>query len=120
MALGEPSLDDLLKEVGGLPGVRGCALVTRDGLPHAFGIPGAVNEEVFAAMTATLLGAAETALFELGEEEAPKIVVKNHRMALLVTEVSDDLLLVIVLNDPTQVENVHERAMSLLPGKGRK
>ena len=109
MALGKQGNGGILQQVNDLPGVRGSALVTRDGLPHDFQIPGAINHEVFAAMGATMLGAAETAYFELGAGESKRIRVESDKGGLLLAGVSEDLLLMVVCTDPDRLDGIEEQ-----------
>lgn len=110
MAVNEKALSTLLAHLNEIEGVRGSALVTRDGLPYDIQIPGALNDEVLAAMTATILGAAETALYELGEQEADRITIRGGNRGILVTPMGHDFLLVVALTDPGQMDAVYDRA----------
>ena len=58
-------LREILMELNRSAGVYASALVSRDGLLVASVMPEDVDAEAFAAMTATMLGAAETAFSEL-------------------------------------------------------
>lgn len=114
MQASNEGISALLAEVAALDGVKGAALVTRDGLPHEFLIPGSVNDEVFAAMSATLMGAAETALFELGGQEPQRILVETGTLGFMVAPAGRDLLIVVAMLDLKNAAEVFARVKTRL------
>ncbi len=114
MQASNEGISALLAEVAALDGVKGAALVTRDGLPHEFLIPGSLNEEVFAAMSATLMGAAETALFELGAQDPERILVETGSLGFMVAPAGRDLLMVVATLDMTKASEIFARVKSRL------
>lgn len=117
MQASNEGISALLAELAELDGVKGAALVTRDGLPHEFRIPGSVNDEVFAAMSATLMGAAETALFELGGQEPERILVETGRLAFMVAPAGRDLLMVVATTDLSKSAELYARIKARLAGQ---
>ncbi len=67
-------LGDLLKELEKVGDIDGAAITTRDGLLVASRLPRDVNAETFAAMSATMYGAAETAIFELKKGTVKRVI----------------------------------------------
>jgi predicted regulator of Ras-like GTPase activity (Roadblock/LC7/MglB family) len=84
----------LLDEIVGR-GAVGAGLVGRDGLPVLLRFPRPVQEETFSAMAAALLGAAEAALLELGEQGAAQASIEAGKVRLVVTGIDDTHLLVV-------------------------
>src|SRR5687767_10446551 len=58
--------------------IEGALLISRDGFPLAGRAPGAENIEVFAAMHATALGAAEIALSGIGSSYGVTLVAERE------------------------------------------
>lgn len=106
----------LYKTISGLKkldGIEACAIASRDGLLISSDMPEGVVPEVFAAMSATMLGAAETATNELGKGFPSRLIVesKDGRLicmgagskALIVVMTGDDATLGLVLIEITKV-----------------
>ncbi len=84
------------------------ALVSREGLPVASKLPGAVHEETFAIMSATMLGAASTVSNELKGDEPEFISVKSSNFETFLSGVTKDLLVVLIATPSTSREAVLE------------
>ena len=54
-------LQELVTDLKDPGGIEACAIVSRDGLLMSSEIPDCIMNEIFAAMSATMPGAAETA-----------------------------------------------------------
>jgi uncharacterized protein len=63
--------------------VKGAALITRDGLLIASELSQGINGDVFAAMSATMAGAAETVIQELNGSFTDRIIVESKNMKLI-------------------------------------
>ena len=87
-------LNDLEGEVKG----SSAALVLRSGALFAGRAPASVNKETFAAMTAVMVGAAETGTADLGDP-VQFVEVRLHSGALLETPVGTKLILVLHVPD---------------------
>jgi predicted regulator of Ras-like GTPase activity (Roadblock/LC7/MglB family) len=57
--------------------VEGAAIITRDGLVVCADMNGSIDSDVFAAMTATMHGAAETAAQELKKSDPDSVIVES-------------------------------------------
>lgn len=101
-------LEALLRELVKEPGVLGAALVSRDGLAVRASGKLLLSRETFAAMTATVMGAAEIALTELDGGRMHHMIAVTDRIKLIVVGASRDLLLVTCM----QADAPHE---GLLP-----
>ena len=78
--------------------VEYAALVTRDGLLIASGSKGDINEETFAAMSATMLGAAETAVSELKRGAVERVIAEGEQTKLITTGAGPNAVLVSMVN----------------------
>lgn len=93
-------LEKILSDLNSLGNIEASAVVSRDGLLIAANIPGGVLAETFAAMAATMLGAAETATTELNKGLPNRVIVesKNGRLVCMGTG-SRGLLVVLTKSD---------------------
>ncbi|MDI6902203.1 MAG: roadblock/LC7 domain-containing protein [Methanocellales archaeon] len=83
-----------LKQVGG---IRASALISRDGLIMASDVPPGTRAETFAAMNATMLGAAETAISELGEIP-DRVIVESKEGKVITTGAGSKALLIAIIS----------------------
>jgi len=84
-----------LKKVGG---VEACAAATRDGLLIRAIMPQEQFAESFAAMSATMLGAAETASTELGKGLPNRVIVESEHGRLITVGAGPKALLMVIVN----------------------
>lgn len=87
-------LDGLSKQKG----VLGATLITRDGLCVMNSDNAVVAPETFSAMTAALMGAAETAFYELGGANQLRITAESDKAKMVAMGASEELLLVVIGN----------------------
>lgn len=92
-------LDKVLADTKRVGGVEASVIASRDGLLMASNIPSSSRAETFAAMSATMLGAAETATTELGKGIPDRVIVESEHGKLIATGAGPKALL-IVLTDP--------------------
>jgi len=91
-ALIEEVLSDL-KRVGG---VNASAVVTRDGLLIASDVMIGMDAETFAAMTATMTGAAETAMNEVKAGSLDRVIVEGESAKIISIGAGPKALLVVL------------------------
>ena len=106
-------LEKALKDINNIGGVEESAIASRDGLLICSTISKKQHAETFVAMSATMMGAAETATTELGKGIPDRIIVesKNGRIigtgagpkALLLVMTKPDAGLGLVLVEMTKV-----------------
>jgi len=87
-------LEKVLRDLKSAGDVESRAVVSRDGLLIAADISQNVNAEAFAAMTATMLGAAETATSELGRGVPDRVIVEGENGKIIATGAGSKALLV--------------------------
>ncbi len=91
------SILGVLKNTGG---VEASAVASRDGLLICSTIPKKQRAETFAAMAATMIGAAEMAASELGKGIPERIIVESKNGRIIGTGAGEKaVLIVMVLND---------------------
>ncbi len=89
-------LEKILKDLKAAGDIEASAIVSRDGLLIAADISQNVNAEAFAAMTATMLGAAETATSELGKGIPDRVIVEGKEGKIIATGAGPKALLVVM------------------------
>jgi len=102
----EETLDELHKA---LPSVYEATVVSRSGMHIAGDSPKGVHLETFVAMSAILLGAAETATSEL-KDKLQYVSVELTRSRLVLTSAGNRALLVLTASDEMSTEELAENA----------
>ena len=87
-------LTDLLKRLKEEGDIDSSAIVTRDGLLLAADLSSDINNEVFAAMSAAVLGAAETAMLELSNDNVSGVISEFQEGKLITVGVGSKAILV--------------------------
>ncbi|KYH38733.1 MAG: Roadblock/LC7 family protein [Candidatus Bathyarchaeota archaeon B26-1] len=82
-----------LRKVGG---INASAAVTRDGLLIASDVMGEIDAETFAAMTATMTGAAETAMSEVKAGDIRRVIVEGESGKMISIGAGSNALLVVL------------------------
>ena len=85
-----------LKKIGG---IRSSAVISRDGLVIAADLSKNVNADTFAAMSAAMQGAAETAISEMKQGEINQIIIDSSNGKMISIGAGKNAILVI-LTDP--------------------
>lgn len=86
----------ILEKFKNTVGADGAAVVTRDGLLVASNLSKSIDGETLAAMTATMVGAAETAMNELKKKETTRIIVESKDAKLISTGIGDVIFACII------------------------
>jgi hypothetical protein len=90
-------LKNVLTELRRTGGIDASIIVSRDGLLIVSDVPEDVHVNTFAAMSATILGAAEMALSELGKGILDRIIVESKKVRVIVKGAGPKALLVVML-----------------------
>jgi len=114
-------LIEVLESLSDVGDIDGAVIATRDGLLIASHLPQDVSAETFAAMSATMFGAAETAVSELKKgkvkriiseaEDCKLIAVDAGPTAALVALVKPNANLGLVLMEMTKAANMIKEIM---------
>ena len=91
-------VDKLLSDLKKSGGVEACAAVSRDGLLIKSSMQKEQFAESFAAMSATMLGAAETASTELGKGVPNRVIVESSQGRLIAVGAGPKALLVVIVS----------------------
>ncbi len=73
----------ILKGLSAIGEIDGSAIVTRDGLLISSDLPRDIDAETFAAMSATMIGAAETAVGELKKGTVERVIAEGKEVKLI-------------------------------------
>jgi len=91
-------IDKVLSDLKTAGGVESCAAVSRDGLLIRSSLQKEQFAESFAAMSATMLGAAETASIELGKGVPNRVIVESSQGRLIAVGAGRKALLVVIVS----------------------
>ena len=89
-------LEKVLKEINNIGGVETSAIASRDGLLICSTITRKQHVETFVAMSATMIGAAETATMELGKGIPERIIVESKTGRIIGTGAGPKALLLVM------------------------
>jgi predicted regulator of Ras-like GTPase activity (Roadblock/LC7/MglB family) len=109
------SISKLLKRLLEIGDVEAAAIITRDGLLIASEMIKPVDSEIFAAMNATLFGAAETAMAELGRGLLDRVIVEGRDAKLVAVSAGENALLVLLTENKANIGLVLIGLEKLLP-----
>ena len=88
-------LEKILEELKSIGGITGSAVISKDGLAVASDIS-EKDVDTFAAMSAAIEGAAETAVSELKQGELKQIIVDADEGKTITISTGDEAILVIL------------------------
>jgi len=96
MASKEEKLKDPLSELDDIKGVRGAAVVRRDGLLIVSNLPQDIDADQLAAMTASTVGSGETASQTLQIGTVEQVTVESEQGKLISTGAGEEGILTIL------------------------
>ncbi len=89
-------LEKILNDLKHIGGIEASAVASRDGLLICSTVSKNFHAETFAAMSATMLGAAETATTELGKGIPERIIVESRNGKIIATGAGSKALLMVM------------------------
>ncbi len=89
-------IDEVLRELKSVGGIQSSAVVTRDGLLVASDVSPDVDAETFVAMSASMVGSAETAVMEVKGGTAMRVIVESENSKLIALGAGPKVLLVVL------------------------
>ncbi|UCG70450.1 MAG: roadblock/LC7 domain-containing protein [Thermoplasmata archaeon] len=101
-------VNDILGELNNNSEVISSVVVSRSGMHIAGNPPEGVHLETFVAMSAILLGSAETAITEL-KGELEDVLVELDRSRIIVDSAGNKGLLVVVTNTKDNFDSLHSK-----------
>jgi len=96
-------IDEILHGLKTVGGVISSAVVTRDGLLVSADASTDVDAETFAAMSASMMGSAETAITEVKGGTAGRVIVESENSKLIALGAGPKVLLVVLTTRETQL-----------------
>ncbi len=91
-------LTEILQKLTSSGDVEGAAVITRDGLLIAFELSEGIDGDTLAAMSATMTGAAETAIQELKKSSPDRVIVESKNTKLITTGAGEQAILACIIN----------------------
>ena len=91
-------LTQILKSLNGVGDIIGSSVISVDGLQIASDLSGNVDADTFAAMSAAMQGAAETAVSELKQGELKQIIIDADKGKIITLSAGKKAILVILAN----------------------
>lgn len=90
-------LTEILQKLKTSGDFEGAAVITRDGLSIASELSPNINANTLAAMSATMTGAAETAVQELNKASPERVIVESNNSKLITVGAGPKAILVCVI-----------------------
>lgn len=101
-------VNDILNELNNNSEVASSVVISRSGMHIAGEAPEGVHLETFVAMSAILLGSAETAIAEL-KGELEDVLVELDRARVIIDSAGNKGLLVVVTNTKDNFDSLHAK-----------
>jgi len=105
------AIDKILEEVRSIPSVYEATVVSRSGMHIAGESPRGVHLETYVAMSAILLGAAETATAEM-KDKLQYVSVELSRGKMVLASAGNRALLVVTASNEAQTAELAEKLKS--------
>ena len=99
---------DLLTELNNANDIEASAVVSRDGLLISAQMSNGMDADTFAAMTATMMGAAETAIIELDKGSISQVTVESDEAKVVCVGAGERALLVLTVPASTSIEAIRD------------
>ncbi len=89
-------LEKIMADLKNTGGIEASAIASRDGLLIYSNVPQKQNAETFCAMSATMLGASETAIAELGKGIPDRVIVESKHAKIIATGAGPKAILIVM------------------------
>ena len=89
--------------------IEASSIVSRDGILIYSDIPNELHPDTFAAMSATMLGAAEAAMDELKKGIPERVIVETKGERLIATGAGSKALLVAIASSSTNLDSILDK-----------
>ncbi|MHA1596469.1 MAG: roadblock/LC7 domain-containing protein [Candidatus Asgardarchaeia archaeon] len=97
-------LEELLMELTrSVKGILAAVIVDSQGLPISSIMPQSIEEELIAAMTATILSVSQNALKELGQGMIEKIMVEGDNGSLIMRNAGENAILAVLVDNRSNI-----------------
>ena len=115
----QEQLQSVLKELDGSPGMEGSAVITRDGLVIVSDLDKNIHADTFAAMSATMLGSAEAAMQQKGQDIVTRVIAEAKDSRLVALPCFEDSLLVSFVQSNADMESIRQLLQKFVDNAGR-
>ena len=105
-------MNAMLLELNSIDDIEASAVVSRDGLLISAQMTNGLDADTFAAMTATMMGAAETAIVELGKGTISQVTVESDQVTVICVGAGERALLVLPMSASTPIDSVRDNVMA--------
>jgi len=104
-------MNAMLFELNSIDDIEASAVVSRDGLLISAQMSNGLDADTFAAMTATMMGAAETAIVELDKGIISQVTVESDQVTVICVGAGERALLVLTMSASTSIDSVRDNVM---------
>ncbi|EFD92590.1 MAG: Roadblock/LC7 family protein [Candidatus Parvarchaeum acidophilus ARMAN-5] len=102
MATKSDQLKSILQRLSTVGGIKASAVISANGLPMVSLMPEDVDPNTFAAMLASMVGSAETALKSLGSKNTlDRVVAESKDIRVVAVQAGTDAILTIMIDPNT-------------------
>lgn len=101
MATKSERMHEILERLGSIGGVKASSVISSDGIPMLDIMPSGVDSNTFAAMVASMLGSAETALKSLGSKAFDKVIAESAEVRVIAVKAGDNAILSVMVDPNT-------------------
>ncbi len=102
MATKSEQLKNVLQRLSTVGGIKASAVISANGLPMVSLMPEDVDPNTFAAMLASMVGSAETALKSLGSKNVlDRVVAESKDVRVVAVQAGTDAILTIMIDPNT-------------------
>ncbi len=84
-------------------GIKGSAVIDKEGSVYSSDLPPSVHEETFAIMCATVVGASNSANSELDRGGANKVIIDSKEGHIVIANTKNNLLLTVIVDDKKEL-----------------
>ncbi len=99
----QSKLDVILEDIDKIGDIKGSAVISTDGLTIASNMKEGIDTDTFAAMSAAMQGAAETAVSELKQGSLSQIIIESEKGKLISIAAGENGILIILANKPIKL-----------------
>lgn len=89
-------------------GIKGSAVIDKEGSVYSSDLPRSVHEETFAIMCATIVGASNSANSELDRSRTNKVIIDSKEGHIVIANSKNNLLLTVIVDRKQQLGNIFD------------
>lgn len=89
-------------------GIKGSAVVDKEGSVYSSDLPPSVHEETFAIMCATIIGASNSANSELDRGSTNKVIIDSKDGHIVIASTKNNLLLSVIVDKREDLEIIFD------------